>query len=126
MLSRLVKELEYSKIGGKKGGFFLSFFFFSLALTCNREVENATKGVKFACQQRFDTESEATEFIDDWNEAFADIWRREIKLGLKDGWRARSLDFDLASVLTKRSNEANAESDLVLRLNQLEVSKLAK
>ncbi|KAJ5364459.1 uncharacterized protein N7496_010172 [Penicillium cataractarum] len=90
------------------------------------EVENATKGVKYACQQRFDTESEAKEFIDDWNEAFADIWRQEIRDGLKDGWRVKSLDLDLASVLTKRSNEANAESDLVSRLNQLEVSKLAR
>lgn len=43
--------------------------------------------------------------FDDWNEAFADIWRQEIQSGkkfkpedgLKDGWIAKGLNLDLAS-----------------------------
>ncbi|KAJ5263826.1 hypothetical protein N7478_011431 [Penicillium angulare] len=95
---------------------------FYRGLTSNREVEDATKGVKYACQQCFDTEYEAREFIDDWNEAFADIWHHEIKSGLKDGWRARSLSLNLASVLVKENHEPSTETDMVSKFERLEVT----
>ncbi|KAL4983811.1 hypothetical protein BDW68DRAFT_181258 [Aspergillus falconensis] len=73
------------------------------------EVEKAIKGFKSACYQRFDTPEEAKEFIDQWRAAYSEVWQREIKRRLHNGWLPRDLSFNTELIL--ETDNENAEED---------------
>jgi hypothetical protein len=89
-------------------------------------VEKSTSGYKDACHQRFNTELEAREFIEDWNDAYADILRWEVRKGLHGGWKARNLKLNLVSVFLKMENEGDTIETLVSNLKRLNVEKGTK
>jgi hypothetical protein len=92
-------------------------------ITRSRAVEKSTSGYKDACHQRFNTEREAKDFIEDWNDAYADIWRREIRKGLHGGWKAKSLRLNPASALVKMENEGDTVESLVSNLKRLNMEE---
>lgn len=70
-----------------------------------RRAEKATTGTT-ACFRRFETEGEAEEFIREWKDAYADVWRRAIRQGLDNGWKPKDMEFDI-SLLLVRQNGGN-------------------
>ncbi|KAK2741271.1 hypothetical protein FQN55_008368 [Onygenales sp. PD_40] len=55
------------------------------------DAKAAVEGVDSACHQRFDTELEARRFIEEWKDAHADTWRREIRKALDQQWLGTKL-----------------------------------
>lgn len=65
----------------------------------SRKARIRTEGTT-ACFEGFRTEEEASDFIEDWKDAYADVWRREIRRGLDNGWRPRDMAFEIEAVLS--------------------------
>ncbi|KAL2818255.1 hypothetical protein BDW59DRAFT_165587 [Aspergillus cavernicola] len=65
-------------------------------------VEKVTKGFKSACHQRFDSEREAKEFIQDWKDAYAE-----------------DLKFDIASTLIKIDGKVDTDENVLAKLGLL-------
>ncbi|KAJ5873622.1 uncharacterized protein N7473_013181 [Penicillium subrubescens] len=86
----------------------------------------STSQYQNACHQRFNTEREARGFIEDWNDAYADAWRWEIRKGLHDGWKAKSLKFDPESALAKMGSEGDTVESPIMNLKGLNLEKEPK
>jgi len=83
---------------------FISFLSVEAELTLwdvYRTTKAAVTGFPSACHGRFDTEYEARRFIEEWKDAYADIWRLAIRQGLDEKWRPEDLKVDLEKVLNK-------------------------
>ncbi|ODM16944.1 hypothetical protein SI65_07342 [Aspergillus cristatus] len=65
------------------------------------DAKGATSGFTSACHESFRTEHEAKQFIEDWREACADVWRLEIRRGLNDGWKPEDLAVDISKIMAK-------------------------
>lgn len=74
-------------------------------LTEYRDAEEEIKGTT-ASYERFSTEREAEEFIEEWKNAYADSWRWEIRQGLNNGWIPKDMKLDVGSFLVKMDSES--------------------
>lgn len=88
-----------------------------------RTAQQSVNGLPNACHQLFDTELQAREFIEDWNEAFADIWYREIRNGLRKGWKAKSLGFNLEAILFRSDSETVLDEHMLTMLANMKVDE---
>jgi hypothetical protein len=78
------------------------------------------KEAKYACHKKFRTFDQAKAFIEDWNESFADVWRRAIKAGLDRHLRPNDMKFSIDGILHKSDGESKSESLLdVVDLDRL-------
>ncbi|KAL4749321.1 hypothetical protein BDW72DRAFT_204863 [Aspergillus terricola var. indicus] len=66
-------------------------------------VRKATEKFESACHQRFNTQDEAEEFIEQWRLACSEVWQREIIKKLHDGWLLRDLSFNAEMILKRRT-----------------------
>ncbi|KAL4762226.1 RNase H1/viroplasmin domain-containing protein [Aspergillus foveolatus] len=57
------------------------------------DVKKATDNFKSACHQRFNTQDEAEQFIEQWRLACSEVWQREIRKALQNGWLLNDLSF---------------------------------
>lgn len=73
----------------------------------NTGAETEVDEVSGACHKRFRTRAQAEAFIEDWKEAFADVWRRAIKKGLDQGLRPRDMKLIVEDVLHEAGGEAS-------------------
>ncbi|KAJ6126045.1 hypothetical protein N7471_010538 [Penicillium samsonianum] len=89
--ARPSKNVKYYAVaGGESTGVFTHW----------DEAEKASKGT-IACHERFNTKKEAEDFIESWKDAYADVWRREIRQSLDNGWRPRDMKLNIGSILCK-------------------------
>ena len=78
------------------------------------------KDISGACYKRFRTRSQAEDFIKDWKDSFADVWRREIREALDQGLKPCDMKLSLEDILygpDKQTEEADA-------LDKVELDKL--
>lgn len=61
--------------------------------------EQEVKEISGACHKRFRTHAQAEAFIEDWNESFANVWRRAIREGLDQGLRPRDMEIRVEGIL---------------------------
>lgn len=61
--------------------------------------EEEVKEVPGACFKRFRTSEQAQAFIEDWEESFADVWQREMRAKLHQGFRPRDMGLTLGGIL---------------------------
>ncbi|KAB8199471.1 zinc-binding domain-containing protein [Aspergillus parasiticus] len=75
--------------------------------------ENAKRSIDgtHACHQRFRTQQEAEQFIETWKDAYADVWRREIRQGLDKGWKPKDMEFDAGLLLDRGNNNGTTKED---------------
>ncbi|KAB8267259.1 zinc-binding domain-containing protein [Aspergillus minisclerotigenes] len=75
--------------------------------------ENAKKSINGtnACQERFRTQQEAEQFIEAWKDAYADVWRREIRQALDKGWKPKDMKFDAGLFLDRGTNNGTTKED---------------
>ncbi|KAK6823444.1 hypothetical protein RU639_006144 [Aspergillus parasiticus] len=75
--------------------------------------ENAKRSIDgtHACHQRFRTQQEAEQFIETWKDAYADVWRREIRQGLDKGWKPKDMEFDAGLFLDRGNNNGTTKED---------------
>lgn len=64
-------------------------------------ANGATSEFTSACHESFSTEHEARQFIEDWREAYADVWRLKIRRGLNEGWKPEDLAVDISNIMVK-------------------------
>lgn len=69
-----------------------------MQVLCRGGAEKATKGTT-ACYKAFEIEWEAEEFIAIWKDAVADVWRREIRKALDEGWRPQDMEFNIKAIM---------------------------
>ena len=62
-----------------------------------------------ACHKRFKTKSQAIAFIQDWKESFAEVWCREVKKSLDQGFRPKGMTLDAMAVLQKSTIDEVAD-----------------
>lgn len=89
----------------------------------NSDAKGAVEGITSACHQRFDTEEEAKKFIEDWKDAYAEIWRRAIRQGLDDGWKPKDMDVDIGKFLTKMDDKVGNVETLDAGFEWLDTKK---
>ncbi|CBF82335.1 hypothetical protein AN9202.2 [Aspergillus nidulans FGSC A4] len=84
-------ERFYAVAYGKSTGVFKDY----------KDVRKATDYFESACHQRFNTQDEAEEFIEQWRLACSEVWQREIREKLQNGWLLNDLSFNTESILKK-------------------------
>jgi len=62
-----------------------------------------------ACYKRFRTQEQAEAFIEDWKEAYAEIWRRAVKEGLDKGLRPQDMKLNTQEILRGASRVLDME-----------------
>ena len=62
-----------------------------------------------ACYKRFRTQKQAEAFIEDWKEAYAEIWRRAVKEGLDKGLRPQDMKLNTQEILRGASRVLDME-----------------
>ncbi|KAE8340773.1 hypothetical protein BDV24DRAFT_163992 [Aspergillus arachidicola] len=77
------------------------------------DCENAKRSIDGThdCHQRFRTQQEAEQFIETWEDAYADVWRREIRQGLDKGWKPKDMEFDTGLFLDRGNNNGTTKED---------------
>lgn len=77
------------------------------------KCRNAKKSINGtnACQERFRTQQEAEQFIEAWKDAYADVWRREIRQALDKGWKPKDMKFDAGLFLDRGTNNGTTKED---------------
>lgn len=71
------------------------------------EVESSSG----SCYQRFRTRAQAEAFIEDWKEAYAEVWRRAIRDGLDRGLRPCNMKINLTGILCEPCERSNWTTD---------------
>ncbi|KAJ5335710.1 uncharacterized protein N7506_005646 [Penicillium brevicompactum] len=99
-VTSLRKGKHYAVAGGKSTGVFIAW----------KDAEKAINGTT-ACQECFSTKQEAEEFIESWKDAYADVWRRAIRQGLNEGWKARDMNLNIGSFLLRENNNERLKED---------------
>jgi hypothetical protein len=72
-------------------------------------TELEVKEIIGACYKRFRTRSQAEAFIEDWEESFADVWRRAAREGLDQGLRPRDTKVSVEGILHETDEQKQAE-----------------
>ncbi|RJE27008.1 hypothetical protein PHISCL_00709 [Aspergillus sclerotialis] len=103
----------YAVAGGKTTRVFYSW----------KDAEESIKGTS-ACHERFSTEQEAKQFIEDWKDAYADTWRRAIRQALDNGWRPKDMELDIEPFLVR--DNCNKENNELPKLEQLDIKEEPK
>jgi len=91
-----------------------------------RATEEAVTGFRSACHQKFDTGHEAKQFIEEWKDAYADIWRRAIRRALDEGWKPEDLKVDIRKILDRVEDKRvkdEGEESICSQLEDLELDK---
>ena len=83
-------------------------------------TELKVKEISGACYKRFKTRSQAEAFIEDWEESFADVWRRAIREGLDQGFRPRGMKVSVEGIL----HEIDEQTEDVDVLDKVKLEKL--
>ena len=107
-----------TRIGIKAYWLYESFEFINcywMLICCSETLEDVEKSPN-NCHKVFRTRAQAESFIKDWNEACADIWRREIMKKLDEGYRPLNLDFNTESILHK-PNAPIEEMDIMTEVD---------
>lgn len=86
-------------------------------------AKEATEGVKDNCHERFNIELEAKGFIDNWKDAYADIWRRAIRQGLDSGWKPKDMQLDIGKILIKADDKIEDEETVCKKLGLLDIKE---
>ena len=84
-------------------------------------TEPEVKEITGACYKRFRTRSQAEAFIEDWEESFADVWRRAIREGLDQGLRPRDMKVRVEGILHE-TDEQTEDADV---LDEVKLDKLS-
>lgn len=91
-----------------------------------RTTEAAITKFPSACYQKFNTEHEAKRFIDEWKDAYADVWRQTIRRGLDEGWKPEDLKVDIGRILDRiddRRVKDEDEESICSRVEDLELDR---
>ncbi|KAJ5751465.1 uncharacterized protein N7511_008430 [Penicillium nucicola] len=99
-VTSLQKGKHYAVAGGKSTRVFTSW----------KNAEKAINGTT-ACQECFSTKQEAEEFIESWKDAYADVWRRAIRQGLNEGWKARDMSLNIELFLLRENDNERLKED---------------
>jgi viroplasmin and RNaseH domain-containing protein len=62
-----------------------------------------------ACYKLFRTREQAEAFIEDWKEAYAEVWRRAVKEALDEGLRPQNMKLDTKEVLREANQDSAVE-----------------
>lgn len=92
-----------------------------MRLSGKKETREQVHEISGACHKRFKTKVQAEAFIEDWKEAFAEVWRLEIKRALDRGHKPRNMRISIDGILGERRDDDDVE-DLAEHLgNRLEL-----
>jgi hypothetical protein len=71
-----------------------------------------------ACHKHFRTKEQAEAFIEDWKEAYAEVWRRAVKGALDEGLRPQNMNLDTKEIL-RRANQDPAIEGISQRFGSM-------
>ncbi|PLN80045.1 hypothetical protein BDW42DRAFT_171770 [Aspergillus taichungensis] len=97
------KRKYYAVAGGRHTGVFTDW----------DDADAASKNTS-ACHESFATREEADRFIMAWKDAYADTWRRQIRIALDSGWNPKDMKMDTGFLLGK-------DCDVLPRLENLSI-----
>ena len=66
--------------------------------------------VSGACHKRFRTREQAEAFMEDWIKTYAEVWRREMKKKLNQGFRPYDMKLDTEGVLRIGNEDPTIEA----------------